>query len=69
MDLGNGQRYDETLRGFQQLERELMEFAYWKDRRDELIRKALGAGMAVERVSAVMGVSSSTIRRVTGQGH
>jgi hypothetical protein len=69
MDLGNGQRYDETLRDFQQLERELMEFAYWKDRRDELIQKALAAGMAVERVSAVMGVSSSTIRRVTGQGH
>lgn len=46
------------------LEQELREFAWWKNRRDELIRRALAAGMPVERLAAAMDVSESAIRRV-----
>ena len=48
----------------EQLEEDMREFAFWKDRRDELIRRGLAAGMSIERVSAVMGVAQSAVRRV-----
>jgi hypothetical protein len=58
-----------TRRDFQQLERDLAEFAHWKDRRDELIRRGLAAGMGIERLASVMSLSPTTVRRVKDEGH
>lgn len=46
------------------LEEDMRDFAYWKSRRDDLIRRGLAAGMSIERVSAVMDVAQSAVRRV-----
>ena len=46
------------------LDDQLREHAYWKGRRDELIRRALAAGYPVERIAAMMDIAQSVIRRV-----
>jgi hypothetical protein len=46
--------------------RDMREYAYWKRRRDELVREALAASMPIERIAAVMDISKSAIRRIRG---
>jgi len=48
----------------ERLETDMREYAYWKARRDELIRSGLAAKMTIEQIAATMTVALSVVRRV-----
>lgn len=53
-----------TTREFSNLARELHQFAYWKSRRDQLVREALANNMPMIRIADLMGISIATVRRI-----
>lgn len=48
----------------EQIEEDMREYAYWKGRRDDLVKRGLAAGMSIERISAVMDMAQSAVRRI-----